>query len=123
MMIELDSNPQERIEMRALKRLLMAIVLLAPVSMAAQVPDSVANRPDTTKAAAPAAAPTKPLDISGFVTTSYTYGVHHTGQALVGRFYDRFHDQFELNAAKLVAEKTVATDKFDAGARVDLLFG
>jgi hypothetical protein len=68
-------------------------------------------------------APAKPLNISGFVTASYTYGIHHTGQTLVGRFYDRFHDQIELNAAKLVVEKPVATDKFDAGARVDLLFG
>jgi hypothetical protein len=83
--------------------------------------DSAKAAPDSAKAADPA--PAKPLTISGFVTASYTYGVHHTGQALVGRFYDRFHDQFELNAAKLVAEKTVATDKFDAGARVDLLFG
>jgi Putative beta-barrel porin-2, OmpL-like. bbp2 len=68
-------------------------------------------------------APAKPLNISGFVTTTYTYGIHHTGQTLVGRFYDRFHNQFELNAAKLVVEKPVATDKVDAGARVDLLFG
>jgi len=68
-------------------------------------------------------APAKPLNISGFVTATYTYGIHHTGQILVGRFYDRFHDQIELNAAKLVVEKPVATDKFDAGARVDLLFG
>src|SRR5690242_2820593 len=65
-------------------------------------------------------APAKPLNISGFVTATYTYGIHHTGQILVGRFYDRFHDQIELNAAKLVVEKPVATDKFDAGARVDL---
>lgn len=68
-------------------------------------------------------APAKPVNISGYVTASYTYGIHATGQALVGRFYDRFNDQIMLNAAKLVVEKPVATDKFDAGARVDLLFG
>jgi hypothetical protein len=97
--------------------------LATPVALAAQTPDSAAAKPDSTHTAAADSVPAKPLAISGFVTTSYTYGVHHTGQTLVGRFYDRFHDQFELNAAKLVVEKTVATDKFDAGARVDLLFG
>ncbi|HEU4648756.1 MAG TPA: outer membrane beta-barrel protein [Gemmatimonadales bacterium] len=78
------------------------------------------GKADSSQAAAP---PAKPLNISGFVTASYTYGIHHTGDILVGRFYDRFHDQFELNAAKLLVEKPVATDKIDAGARVDLLFG
>jgi hypothetical protein len=62
--------------------------------------------------------------VSGFVTTSYTYTTRHgSGTQIVGRLYDRFHDQAELNAAKVVLEKPVATDKFDAGARVDLLFG
>jgi hypothetical protein len=83
--------------------------------------DSSKAAPDSAKAA-DAPAP-KPVSISGFVTASYTYSANHTGQGIVGRFYDRFHDQIELNAAKLVAEHAVSTDKFDAGARVDLLFG
>jgi hypothetical protein len=84
---------------------------------------------DTAKAAAPAA-PAAPagskVSLSGYVTTSYTYSTRHTGGAgspIVGRLYDRFHDQIELNAAKLTLDKPVATDKWDAGAHVDLLFG
>ncbi len=104
--------------------------------LAAQAPADPATpaAADTVKAdsatpAAPSApaAPAGPkVNISGFVTASYTYSTRHTGGAgspIVGRLYDRFHDQIELNAAKLVLEKPVATDKFDAGARVDLLFG
>ena len=66
------------------------------------------------------------MSLSGYVTTSYTYSTRHTGGAgspIVGRLYDRFHDQIELNAAKLTLDKPVATDKWDAGAHVDLLFG
>ena len=105
-----------------------ATVPVGPVT--AQAPaDSARAAGDTARAAAPAppAAPAGPkVNISGFVTASYTYSTRHTGGAgspIVGRLYDRFHDQIELNAAKLVLEKPVATDKFDAGARVDLLFG
>jgi len=83
-----------------------------------------APAPADSAAAAPLPpAPAKPLAISGFVTAGYTYGVHHSGSALVGRFYDRLHDQFVLGAAKVVLEKPVATDRVDAGARVDLLLG
>ena len=84
---------------------------------------------DTAKAAAPGApaAPAGPkVNLSGYVTASYTYASRHTGGAgspIVGRLYDRFHDQIELNAAKLTLDKPVATDKWDAGAHVDLLFG
>ncbi len=63
------------------------------------------------------------LTFSGYVTASYTYAVHHADGAIVGRLYDRFHDQIEMNAASIAVEKAVATDKWDAGARVDLLFG
>lgn len=101
---------------------------------AAQAADSAkakAAAPDsaTAKAAPPAdsaapSAPAKlPVNVSGFVTASYTYATRRTGNQVVGRLYDRFHDQIELNAAKVVLEKPVATDKWDAGARVDLLFG
>jgi hypothetical protein len=98
--------------------------------LAAQAaPDSAKKAgTDSAKTADPAAAaPAGPkVNLSGFVTASYTYSARHTGGAgspVVGRLYDRFHDQIELNAAKLVLEKPVATDKFDAGARVDILFG
>ncbi|HTK42003.1 MAG TPA: hypothetical protein VL287_10455, partial [Gemmatimonadales bacterium] len=59
-----------------------------------------------------------PVHISGFVTASYTYATRHSGATIVGRLYDRFHDQVELNAAKVVLEKPVATDQWSAGGAV-----
>src|SRR5262245_36344522 len=81
--------------------------------------DSAPSKPDTTSAAPAAAA--LPVNLSGFVTASYTYATRHNGSQIVGRLYDRFHDQVELNAAKVVLEKPVATDRWSAGARIDLL--
>ncbi len=74
--------------------------------------------------AAPLAAQDAPkVAFSGYVTGSYTYSTKGTNGAIVGRYYDRLGDQFVLNAAKLVAELPVATDKVSAGFRVDGLFG
>ena len=102
------------------------LVLTATTAQAAAVAAQATDLA-TAKAAAdsaPAAPAKVPVAVSGFVTTSYTYTTRHgSGTQIVGRLYDRFHDQAELNAAKVVLEKPVATDKFDAGARVDLLFG
>ena len=99
-------------------------VQAAPLS--AQAADSTAANagPDSARATAAAASAKLPVNVSGFVTASYTYTTRHgSGNQIVGRLYDRFQDQVELNAAKVVLEKPVATDKWDAGARVDLLFG
>ena len=91
--------------------------------------DSAAGKPATDSATAKAdsASPTGPaglpVNISGFVTASYTYATRHSGATIVGRLYDRFHDQVELNAAKVVLEKPVATDQWSAGGAVHLLFG
>ena len=63
------------------------------------------------------------VKLSGYVTTSFIYAAKPTGGAIVGRLYDRFHDQFILNAARLTVSKAVATDKLDAGFQVDALFG
>lgn len=63
------------------------------------------------------------VKLSGYVTSSYFYATKPTGRTIVGRLYDRFHDQFIFNAARISFEKPVATDKVDAGFRVDALFG
>ena len=91
---------------------------------AAPAADSVNAKPAVADSATAAAAPDPPkLNISGYATASYSYSTRRTGDQIVGRLYDRFQDQIELNAGKVVLEKTVATDQWDAGARVDLLFG
>ncbi len=117
-------------------------------TMAADTADSVAAEPSDTGTVAPSdtgtvapsdtgtvvetpaatAAPPeeqarKSLAISGYVTGGYTYSTANVGNSIVGRLYDRFHDEIQLDAAKVVVEMPVATDKVDAGARVDLLLG
>jgi hypothetical protein len=74
----------------------------------------VAQSPDTSHDA---------IKLSGYVTSSYVYATQPAGQSITGRLYDRFHDQFTLNAARISVEKAVATDKLDAGFRIDALFG
>ena len=64
-----------------------------------------------------------PIYITGYVTGAYTYSFANTGNALVGRFYERYHDQIMMNALRLGIEEIAATDKVDAGVRFELLFG
>jgi hypothetical protein len=83
---------------------------------------SVAN--DSTPESAPAEeAVKKTLAISGYVTGSYTYSTGNVGSGIVGRFYDRLHNQSVFNAAKVAFDLAPATDKLDAGFRADFLFG
>lgn len=63
------------------------------------------------------------VTFSGFVTSSYVYASGANGDAIPGRLYDRFQDEFYFNAAKLVAELAVPTDQLEAGFRVDALLG
>jgi hypothetical protein len=88
----------------------------------APVADSAAS--DSTKAEARAEeAPPKTLAISGYLTASYTYSNGHTGPAIVGRFYDRFQNEIDINAANVVFDLAPATDKVDAGFKAEFLFG
>jgi hypothetical protein len=64
-----------------------------------------------------------PIYFTGFVTSTYTYSFASTDGTLVGRFYDRYQDQFMINALRLGITKPAATDKLDAGFRFELLFG
>lgn len=88
--------------------------LVVPCALMAQAPDS---SPPAVIAA------TDGITLSGYVTASYTYATEPTGHLITGRLYDRFHDAFEFNAARLTVTRPVAIDKLDAGFRVDALFG
>ena len=85
------------------------LALVAPLSVAAQSPDSTAKTPATT--------------ISGYVTTSYTASTHAIDQEIVGRLYGRKHDQFMLNVGDLVVERVPATDSWGAGFHFEPVFG
>ncbi|HUL04376.1 MAG TPA: outer membrane beta-barrel protein [Gemmatimonadales bacterium] len=82
------------------------LALVAPLTLGAQTADT-----------------SNALKWSGYVTSSYFYATEPTGRAIVGRLYDRFHDEIIANAARISLERPVATDKIAAGFRVDLLFG
>jgi Putative beta-barrel porin-2, OmpL-like. bbp2 len=64
-----------------------------------------------------------PVKISGYVTSSLFHASNPTDGRIVGRLYDRFHDQFTINAARLSIARAVATDKTDAGFQIDAVFG
>ena len=66
---------------------------------------------------------TAKVQISGYVTASYFYATNPDSQRITGRLYDRFHDQFQISAARLTVQKPVAADRHDAGFQVDLMFG
>jgi hypothetical protein len=94
-------------------------MLLAPGRMAGQQaatasPDDSANHVETALAG---------VTLSGYAEASYSYSTHPSGNVIVGRLYDRFNDQFMLNALKLVLDKPSRTDKFDAGFHTDIVFG
>ncbi len=80
--------------------------LAAPLAAQSPAPDS-ANK----------------VQLSGYVTASYFYATEPDGRRITGRLYDRFHDEFEVNAARLTIQKPVAIDRRDAGFQVDLLYG
>ncbi len=95
--------------MSSLFRLGGLMTVVAPLSIAAQAPDSGAAAPATT--------------ISGYLTSSYTASSHDADGTLVGRLFGRDHDQFMFNAADVVFERIPATDRWDAGFRFEPTFG
>src|SRR5687768_4794255 len=109
-----------------------ARTLAAAAPPAAAVPVApVAARPDSAAAAAAATAPAAPaapaalagLRISGYAEASYAWSSKPVGTGIAGRLYDRFHNQFTLNALKLVLDRPYATDRLDAGVHADVILG
>lgn len=89
--------------------------------------DSAAHA-DTTTKSAPAAPQTAltalaGLTLSGYAEASYAASNHPNGGTITGRLYDRFQNQFTLDAIKLVLDKPYDASRWDAGFHTDLLFG
>jgi hypothetical protein len=78
---------------------------------------------ETGKPEGAAELPRKTLAINGYLTASYTYSNGHAGPAIVGRFYDRFQNEIDINAANVGFDLAPATDKLDAGFKAEFLFG
>jgi hypothetical protein len=63
------------------------------------------------------------VKVSGFAEVSYTTSNHPAGDVVVGRLFDRFQDQFMLNALALALDKPYDPAKRSAGFHAELLFG
>ncbi len=119
-----------RASVRFVIQLAWPLVVTATLSAqngASAKPDSVKqNQPDSgTPSAAPtaAASPLAGLKLSGYAEASYAYSGRAIGNTIVGHLYDRYSNQFTLNALKLVLDRPFATDKWDAGVHADALIG
>lgn len=86
--------------------------------------DSVSAREGEPPAATSLETALPGVKLSGYAEASYLYsGAALPGGPIIGRSFDRFHDQFTLNVVKLVLDKGFAPDKLTAGFHADLLFG
>lgn len=110
----------------------MQVVLALVVAGQASAQDGPSAREDSSQADPPAAStsapPAPPAPLAGFKLTghaegSYSISSRPVASAIVGRLYDRFSDQFTLNALKVAVERPVSADRLDAGVRADLLLG
>jgi hypothetical protein len=110
------------------------LLFLAVHSAAAQdqtSPEPAKPAADSAKAAASAPAPQPEhvetnlagFKLSGYGEASFQYSTKDNAGAITGHLYDRFHDQFSLDALKLVIDRPYAADKLDGGVHADLLFG
>ena len=64
------------------------------------------------------------VKLTGFAEASYAYSGHSSGDSIiVGRLYDRFQNQFTLNALAVVLDKPYDAAKLSAGFHTELMFG
>jgi hypothetical protein len=112
--------------------LLAAAVDAAAQSRPASAGDSAAApraTPGPTPAAVPDATAEAPppvlagFKVSGYAEASYAWSSKPVGTGIAGRLYDRFHNQFTLNALKVVLDRPYAADRLDAGVHADVILG
>ncbi len=127
-----------RLTIRGTRGLLLGM-LLAPAWLAAQSAaparaDTAAKKTKTDTTAKKPDPPPPPvthleasmagIKLTGFVEASYAYSNHSSGDTvIVGRLYDRFQNQFMLNALGVVLDKPYDPTKFSAGFHTELLIG
>ena len=64
------------------------------------------------------------VKLTGFAEGSYAYSNRSSGDSIiVGRLYDRFRNQFMLNAVAVVLDKPYDAAKVSAGFHTELMFG
>jgi hypothetical protein len=101
-----------------------AIFYLACAAGLASASGLRAQRPDSASAADTAArAAVHPVNVTGYVTTSYTYSTNAKHDTIVGRLYARRQSEFMLNVANVTLERVVATNRMSAGFHFEGWFG
>jgi hypothetical protein len=78
---------------------------------------------DSAPAPADSIAAPRRLAITGFAEGSYAYTTRGDGDAIVGRLFDRFHDEFALNALALTFELPYDPGSLSAGFHAELFLG
>jgi hypothetical protein len=102
------------------------LALAVPSIVGAQVTDTsraAGDRPVDTAQARGGEPSRQRVTIRGYAEVSYSYSTSADSDVIVGRLYDRFQDQFALNAVEIAVDRPYATDKLDAGFHIDALFG
>ncbi len=102
---------------------LFSLWLLVPAALVAQGASSAPGDTASQKADPPAPSPLAGFKLTGFAEASYSYSGRAVGNTIVGRLYDRYSDQFTLNALKIAIDRPFAADKWDAGVHADVLIG
>jgi hypothetical protein len=102
--------------MNSIQRLAAAAGLAASHALCAQQTDSAKAR-DSSSAV-------PPVSITGYVTTSYTWGSHSSGDSIiVGRAYDRHQNSMMINVVNLTLERVAPTNRVGAGFHAEAWFG
>jgi hypothetical protein len=103
-----------------MKRLLLIAALAAATRAQGQAARDTTHAGDSTGTRAAAAAG---FTFSGYAEASYQYSTHPSGSMIAGHGYDRFQDQFSLDALDLVADRPADPRTWSAGVHAELLFG
>jgi hypothetical protein len=84
---------------------------------------ALAAIPGAAQDAADSSAPARKLTITGYAEASYSYTTRNVGNQIVGRLYDRFHDEVALNTLALTFEVPHDPTSMSAGFHAEVLFG
>lgn len=60
---------------------------------------------------------------SGYAETSYQYSTHAAGTVIAGHLYDRYQNQFSLDALDIIADRPYDPRTWSAGVHAELLLG
>ena len=96
----------------------LSVSAAVPLASQSAPPQNSAVASDTATAVTPG-----PVAVTGYVTSSFTYSTEAQDNDIVGRLYNRRHNEFMLNVANLQVERVAATDRIDAGFHFEGFFG